>query len=227
MGAGLVLITVAALATGLLTAALVRPLLHWLPEPSDAGGDEAAEVKVPYRALARPGFALGCAVASAAAAALAWASLPVTLQPLWTVLAVGGVLLAAIDARTTWLPSRLVHLAGVAMAVAAVASASWAGSWALLLRTAGGAAAAGGLYYVVWWVSRGGFGFGDVRFAPLLGAAAAADSASLLVTALLAGTTLGGLHGLVRLVRRRRGGFPYAPAMLAGSYLAAVLASLS
>ena len=225
-GADLLPVAAGALATALGTALLARPVLRRLPEPVP-GPEVAGEKKVPYSLLAQPGFVLGCALASGAAAALAWAVLPVPLQPLWTVLAVGGVLLAAIDARTTWLPSRLVHGTWAAMALAALASAAWAASWALLLRTAAGAAVAGGLYFLVWLVSRGGFGFGDVRFAPLLGAAAAADSASLLVTALLAGTTLGGLHGLVRLVRRRRGGFPYAPAMLAGSYLAAVLASLS
>jgi leader peptidase (prepilin peptidase)/N-methyltransferase len=210
-----VLISVAALGTALLTAGLVRPLLRWLPEPE-------GEDKVPYSELAAPRFVLGCVLCSAVAAALGWTTLPATLQPLWSVLAVGGVLLAGIDAATTWLPLPLVQVTWVAMVVAVLTAASLAGSWALLVRAAIGAALAGGLYLVVWLVSRGGFGFGDVRFAPLLGAAAAAHSWPLLVSALVAGTVLGALHGVLRLVRRQRGSFPYAPAMLGGSYVAAL-----
>lgn len=225
-GLDLLLVAAGTLVTALATALLTPPVLRRLPEPVPEPGP-AAEHKVPYRALARPPFVLACTLVSAGAAGLAWAVLPMPLQPLWTVLAVGGVLLAAIDARTTWLPARLVHGAWAAMAVAALISAAWASSWTLLLRTAGGAAVAGGLYLLVWLVSRGGFGFGDVRFAPLIGAATAADSVALLTTALVAGTLVGGLHGLVRLVRRRRGPFPYAPAMLGGGYLAVLLSSLA
>ena len=210
-----VLIIAAALGTALVTGGIVGPVLRWLPEPAD-------EEKVAYATLAAPRFVLGCVLCSAVAAALSWATLPAAVQPLWSVLAVGGVLLAAIDAATTWLPLPLVQVSWVAMAVATLTAASLAGSWALLLRAAVGAALAGGLYLVVWLVARGGFGFGDVRFAPLLGAAAAAHSWPLLVSALAAGTVLGALHGVLRLVRRQRGGFPYAPAMLGGSYLAAL-----
>ena len=59
-----------------------------------------------------------------------------------------------------------------------------------------------------------------MRFAPLVGAATAADSWSLLVIGLFAGSVLGAAYGGLRLVRRRAGPFPYAPAMLAGAYLA-------
>ena len=205
----------AVLATGLLTAAIARPVLRRLPEPQveDAPG---------YASLPGARFVLGCGLGSSVAAAVSWTTLPTALQPLWTVLAVGGVLLAAVDLATTWLPLRLVQASWLAMAVAALAGASLAGSWSMLLRSAVGAAAAGGLYLAVWLVSRGGFGFGDVRFAPLLGAAAAAVSWRLLVTALVAGTLVGGVAGLARLVRRRAGPFPYAPSMLVGTYLAAL-----
>nr|WP_294694425.1 prepilin peptidase [uncultured Friedmanniella sp.] len=205
----------AVLATGLLTAAIARPVLRRLPEPEvdDAPG---------YASLPDNRFVLGCGVCSAAAAAVAWATLPAALQPLWTVLAVGGVLLAAIDLATTWLPLRLVQASWLAMAIAALAGASLAGSWSMLLRAAVGAAMAGGLYLAVWLVSRGGFGFGDVRFAPLLGAAAAAASWRLLVATLVVGTLVGGVAGAARMVRRRDGPFPYAPSMLVGAYLAAL-----
>jgi leader peptidase (prepilin peptidase)/N-methyltransferase len=211
---GPLLVGAAALATALVTAGLVRPALRWLPEP------EAEEDKVPYAELDRPRFVLACVLCSAVAAALGWTALPASLQPLWSVLAVGGVLLAAVDAATTWLPLPLVQLTWLAMAVATLAAASLAGSWALLVRAGVGAALAGALYLAVWLASRGGFGFGDVRFAPLLGAAAAAHGWPLLLSALVAGTLLGALHGVLRLLRRQRGSFPYAPAMLGGSYVA-------
>jgi len=74
----------------------------------------------------------------------------------------------------------------------------------------------------VWAVTRGGFGYGDVRYAPLLGAATAGDSWTLLIWALTLGTAVGAGHGTARLIRRRPGAFPYAPSMLAGCYLAVV-----
>ena len=205
----------AVLATGLLTAAITRPLLRRLPEPQveDAPG---------YASLPTTRFVLGCGLCSAVAATVAWTTLPAALQPLWSVLAVGGVLLAAVDLATTWLPLRLVRASWLAMAAAALSGAALAGSWPMLLRSAVGATVAGALYLTVWLVTRGGFGFGDVRFAPLLGAAAAAGSWRLLVTTLVAGTLVGGVVGLTRLARRRDGPFPYAPSMLVGAYLAAL-----
>jgi leader peptidase (prepilin peptidase)/N-methyltransferase len=216
-------LTLAVVGTGLVSAGVVRPLLAWLPEPAEAPEDGP---KITYASLGRASFVLACGLGSALAAAIAWTTLPPAVQPLWSVLSVGGVLLAAIDAGTTWLPLPLGRVVWLAMTVAALVGASLAGSWSLLLRAGVGAALAGGLYLVAWRVSRGGFGFGDVRYAPLLGAAAAADSIQLLVWSLLAGSLLGGVHGVVRLASGRRGGFAYAPAMLGGSYAAALLQAL-
>lgn len=212
-----VVVGMAVLVTALLCAGVAVPVLQWLPEPEEPDG------KVAYRDLATPRFVLGCSLASAVAAAVAWATLPPPLQPLWTVLAVLGVLLAGVDAVTTWLPRSLTHATWAAMTVATLVGASLDDSWALLLRAGLGAGVAGGLYLAVWLVSRGGFGFGDVRFAPLLGAAAGAGGQELLLWALMAGALLGAGLGVVRLLAGRRGSFPYAPTMLAGAYLAALL----
>ena len=207
------LVSAAVLVTGLGTALATGPLLRWLPEPP-------AEDPPGYARLPRPRFVLGVGLCSALAAAVGWTALPGPVQPLWTVLATGGVLLAGVDLATTWLPLRLVQVTWVAMAVAALTGASLGGGWPQLGRSAAGAAVAGLLYLVVWTVSRGGFGFGDVRYAPLLGAAAGADGWRLLLLALLAGTLVGGVVGVVRLLRRRGGSFAYAPSMLVGAYLA-------
>jgi leader peptidase (prepilin peptidase)/N-methyltransferase len=210
---------VVAVAVGLLTAAGAGPVLRWLPEPTEAD-------KVPYRDLATIGFRVTCGLLAASATAISGLILSGPVEPLWWVLGSAGLLLVAIDARTTWLPLRLTQATWVLMAVATIGTAAWAGSWSLLLHATAGAIAAGLLYFGVWWVSRGGFGFGDVRFAPLLGAASAAQSLTLLLWALVLGTLVGGVHGLVRLIRRRRDGFAYAPAMLAGAYLACIARAL-
>jgi leader peptidase (prepilin peptidase) / N-methyltransferase len=205
----------AAILTGLVTATAAGPVLRALPEPADVPD------KITYRSLVTPGFLGLSGGLAATAAAISWQSTPITTRPLWTVLSTVGVLLALIDARTTWLPLRLTHIAWLLMTLGgALAALVLGGGWPLLLRCGVGAGTAGALYFVGWVLTRGGFGFGDVRFAPLLGAAAGADSWRLLLWALFLGTAVGGIHGLVRLARSRAGPFPYAPSMLAGAYLA-------
>lgn len=202
-----------------------RPLLRRLPEPvlEDPSGEHSSpeDPKVPYAALAEWRFAAGCAILAGVACALGWGLSPAAARPLWLVLGTAGLLLAAIDARTTWLPLPLNRAAWALMAVAA-AMAGPIGGWEVSLRAGVGAAVAGLLYLVIWVLSRGGFGFGDVRFAPLIGAAAAADSYSVLLWSLLLGSFVGAVHGLARLALRRRTPYAYAPAILAGAYLALV-----
>lgn len=207
-------LVLATVTTGLITAAAVGPVLRALPEP--AGVTE----KIPYRSLLSPGFIALCGGLAALAAAITWYHVPLAAMPLWTVLSTIGILLAVIDARTTWLPLRLTQIAWILMVLGALAAVALGGGWSLVVRSGVGAVIAGALYFLGWLFTRGGFGFGDVRFAPLLGAAAGADSWRLLLWALFLGTAVGGVHGLVRLSRSRTGPFPYAPSMLAGVYLA-------
>jgi leader peptidase (prepilin peptidase)/N-methyltransferase len=220
IGEGLAAVAIAVM-IGVTAALLVRPLLRRLPEPIPGDG------KPSYRGLGSTRFLLVCGALAGVAAATSWLSLPRYVQPMWCVLAILGVLLAAIDGRTSWLPLQLTHTAWLAMAVAALLAASLGGGVWVTIRAAAGAAIAGGLYLLVWLISRSGFGFGDVRFAPLLGAAAAADSWTLLWWTMLLGTVVGGLVGVIRLARGRREAFPYATSMLAGAYAACVVAKLS
>jgi leader peptidase (prepilin peptidase)/N-methyltransferase len=199
----------------------VRPVLERLPEPADGDG------KPLYRELATTRFVAVTSALAALGVTISQLSLGREVQPLWWVLAVFGVLLAAIDARTTWLPLILTRFAWLAMALMTVSAAVLAADWWLLARSVGGAAAAGSLYLIVWFAARGGFGFGDVRFAPLIGAATAAYSADLLIWALLLGSLAGGILGSYRLLVRRPGSFAYAPAMLFGGYAACVIERLS
>ena len=195
----------------------IRPVLARLPEPDEGDG------KPLYRDLGTTRFVAITSALTALGVAISWLSLGRDVQPLWWVLAVFGVLLAAIDARTTWLPLLLTRFAWLAMALATLIAAALATDGWLLARSLGGAAAAGGLYLVVWFAARGKFGFGDVRFAPLIGAATAAHSANLLVWSLLLGSVAGGLLGVYRLLARRSGSYAYAPTMLFGGYAACVI----
>ncbi len=157
---------------------------------------------------------------SAVAVAIPALALPRPVLPGWLVLATLGLLLAAIDARTTWLPLPLTRVAWVAMA-AATGVGAVLGGWAQLVRGLGGFLVAGAVFGAIWLITRGGIGFGDVRFAPLVGAATAAASWTLLAWALVLGSLAGALVGLIRLAVGRRGAFAYAPSILAGAYLAA------
>jgi leader peptidase (prepilin peptidase) / N-methyltransferase len=193
---------------------LTRPILRRLPEPDNGAG------KPRYADLATPRLVAGCALSAGAAVTVGWLTGPPAIQPLWWVLSSLGVLLAVIDALTTWLPLRLTQAAWAAMAFSLLLTLPLGADGWTVLRAVAGAALAGLLYLGVWVLSRGGFGFGDVRFAPLVGAATAAHSWSLLIWALFLGSVLGALYGMVRLARRHAGPFPYAPAMLVGAYLA-------
>ena len=194
----------------------VPAVLHRLQEPPDPGDKEA------YSALATRRFVLVCALLGAVAQLTAGLSVATVALPLWTVLSTCAVFLAAVDARTTWIPTSTTYGGWVLMLLASLLSLLLGADAGDLLRTLVGAGVAGLLYHLVWAVTRGGFGYGDVRFAPLLGAAAAAQSWTLLLWALTLGTFVGGGHGVVRLLRRQVGGFPYAPSMLIGSFAAAV-----
>lgn len=92
-----------------------------------------------------------------------------------------------------------------------------------MVRAVAGGLAAGGLYGLVWLLTRGGFGFSDVRFVPLIGVAAAATSWTLWFSALLLGSLLAVGHGLWRQLRRTNGMQPWAPSLVAGAYAALLI----
>lgn len=210
------LVMVAALPVLLAT----RAVLVRLREPAEPQG------KVAYRELPTRAFVLTCTALAAAGACLVALSLPAATWPLWWVLCAPALVLVAVDARTTWMPLGLTHVVWAAAAGAA-ALATVLGGGDLLLRSAVGAAAAGLLYLGLWRLSRRGLGFGDVRLAPVLGAASAAVGWSALVATLLLGSLVGAAVGVVLTLRGRRGGFAYAPSMLAGALLACVARVLS
>lgn len=217
---GLPAVVLVVLATALPVLLATRAVLVRLPEPAEPDG------KAPYAALATPRFVGTCTVLAALAGLLVALTLPPTVWPLWWVLAGPGLVLVAVDARTTWLPLRLTHVVWAA-AVGAAALSTVLDGVEVLVRVGVGAAAAALLYLGLWRLSRGGLGFGDVRLAPVLGAAGAAVGWSTLVTTLLLGSLVGAVVGAVLTVRGRPGAFAYAPSMLAGAFLACALRAFS
>ena len=203
---------------GLVTAIIWLIGLPRVPEPAD--GDDA-DGKVPYAALARPRAAALVAVFSADASWIAAIHVPAAVLPPWLVLSTLGVALAAVDGFTTWIPAGPTRWTWLVMAAAAASSLLVGAGWTDLLRTVAGAVVVGMLYLVLWVLTRGGFGFGDVRFVPLVAAPAAAVSVDVLLAALLTGTLLALVHGLWRHVMHRPGWQPWAPTLTLGAFLAA------
>ena len=231
--AGIVLVLIACCAT----AGGAGPALRWLPEPrppTDADELLRSEYadKVAYRSLGSRRFVLGTSAAAGAAMLVAVLTTPAPVWGCWLVLSTLAVLLAAIDAVSTWLPSALIYPGWLVMAAAVLLTALLSPGAAehrlvVLLTVLGSAAAAGLAFLLLWRVTAGrAMAFGDVRLMPLVGAAAGTLGWSGVYWAVLLGTLIGAAIGVVRLLRRRHGPFPYAPALVAGPYAAAVLLRL-
>lgn len=249
--AGAVLGAVMIAGSGLLVGFGCGPVVRRLPEPgleasshhADRGaGTEDASIrasiqaefaaKPAYRSLATTGFSLITATVSAASAAIAVITQSPMTWPLWFVFGTVAVVLAAIDAVTTWLPSAIVYpgwLAMVAALLAAGAASAADGSpvLAMVIRVLGCAGVAGGFFLLLWIVTRGrGVAFGDVRLMPLVGAVAGAISWPALYWSLLLGSLVGAVMAAVCWIAGRRDGLPYAPALVSGPYAAALLLSV-
>lgn len=185
-----------------LTVLCAGPALRALPRASDAPD---------YAGLVSARFLVGVGLTSLGTGWLAaWhAAHPIV----WVVLAGPGVLLVAVDARTTWLPLPLTHVlwAGTAAGLALAALAEPA----VLARSATAVLVALLLFWTLWrW---GGMGFGDVRLAPALGAIVATQGWDACLLALVIGTLIGAGHAVWRLLRGRPGAFAYGPSLFAGA----------
>jgi len=217
---GLPAVVLLVLATAFPVLLATRAVLVRLPEPAEPDG------KPLYRALATPRFVVVCTVLAALAGLVVALTVPPAAWPLWWVLAAPALVLVAVDARTTWLPLGLTHVVW-AGTLGALALATLLGGVDVLVRAGVGAAAAALLYLGLWRLSRGGLGFGDVRLAPVLGAAGAAVGWPTLFATLLLGSLAGAVVGAVLALRGRPGAFAYGPSMLAGAFLACGVRALS
>ena len=185
------------------------------PEPHDPD-------KTPYSNLNTPRHwmvVIALAVLSAIGVVLAF---PNYAMPAGLVLVAAGVPLAVCDCATTWIPARLCHLSWAAMTIAVLA-AIWipGGGPGVVASSLGTTAIATGLFALFWRL--GQCGFGDVRFVVLLGASTGLLGPLVAALAIAAGCLVAAFH--VMFLRRRglNQFYPWAPGLLAGTVVAALL----
>lgn len=126
--------------------------------------------------------------------------------------------LVAVDWATTWLPRRLQQVAAAALAPGVVFLGVTDGG--ALIWAGVGAAVAFGFFLAAWRLS-GQLGFGDVLLAATVGLVAGQAGPQQLGLALLLGSALGVVAGVVHSLRRARrpdlpAYFAYGPALWLG-----------
>lgn len=146
----------------------------------------------------------------------------------WLVLAPIAVVLAAVDLAVHRLPDVVV----LPLTAIALAGLGWAalvsgagGSWRTALL---GSLALSVCYLVLFLVNPTGFGFGDVKLAPALGAALGWYGWGILLIGTFIGFLSGALHGLGLVLARRAGrktAIPFGPSLLAGAFVGILLGS--
>lgn len=137
-------------------------------------------------------------------------------------LAVISVALAAIDLEYMRLPNALTLPAYPVLVVFIVIEAWVTGEWWMVVRALIGAMSLGAFYLLFWLIYPKGMGFGDVKTAGMLGLMLGAVSWSALVVGAISGPLIGGVVGVVVIVRTRKARgvrIPYGPWLLAGAWL--------
>ena len=147
------------------------------------------------------------------------------LLPAYLVLAAATIVLLVTDIDHKLIPNRVLYPSTGVFAVLLVGGAFAESRTDRLLPALLGALGYFGALFVVYLVARGGFGFGDVKLAALLGAATAFQSQRTVLLAVFFTGVIGGIPAILLLISRRaRGGdeMPYGPPMLAGAWVALV-----
>lgn len=146
----------------------------------------------------------------------------------WLLLAPIAVLLSTVDFAVHRLPdvvvlplavSAIVGLAGAALLPGA------GGSWRTALL---GSLTLGACYFVLFLINPRGFGFGDVKLAPALGAVLGWYGWGILLIGTFAGYLFGALYGGGLILARRAGrktAIPFGPFLLTGAFVGILLGS--
>jgi leader peptidase (prepilin peptidase) / N-methyltransferase len=191
----------------------------WLGRARCADGD-AYGPRTPTIALVTAVFCAGLAAATGARPELL----------VWLLLSPIAVLLATIDFAVHRLPdvvtlplaaSALILLGGAALLPGA------GGSWKAALL---GSLTLGACYLLLFLINPKGFGFGDVKLAPALGAVLGWYGWGILLIGTFAGYLFGALYGVGLIVSRRVGrksSIPFGPFLIAGAFGGVLLGSLS
>jgi leader peptidase (prepilin peptidase)/N-methyltransferase len=147
------------------------------------------------------------------------------LLPAYLALAVVSIILFVTDIDHKLIPNRVLY-PGTVVAFGLLAAGAWLeGRTDRLVPALWGGAGYFGVLFVVYLVARGGFGFGDVKLAFVLGGLTAFQSQRTVLLAVFFTGVIGGVPALVMLITRRAGGsdeMPYGPPMLAGAWAALV-----
>lgn len=235
-----ILAAVCAAAAAILACGIPE-LIRSLPAPKDPAEAEAAETGAmnssalggnPYPAVAglrwlRPFVVL----VAAAAAGLIGLVVGPSLHPVHLVMLISTVpimvTLAVLDARTQYLPTRIITPALALVAGLLILSWPLSGDPQPLINGAIGFLAYRAGFWVLWMVS-GTLGFGDVRLAGLLGMIAASLSWQAGLYALYAGLFIAAGYALARLAITRdrstlRAYLPLGPALIVGALLGILL----
>jgi leader peptidase (prepilin peptidase)/N-methyltransferase len=142
-------------------------------------------------------------------------------------LAVCAVPLAFIDAAVQRLPDALTAAAYAVTAGFLLLAAAVGGHWADLVRALLGGLALAGVYLALLLISPSGMGLGDVKLAASLGTMLAWSGWRLLLLGGFAGFGLAAVYSIALLATHRatrKQHIPFGPFMIAGTFLALLLA---
>lgn len=213
-------------------AALCAGALGWigpkiirrLPESPDAGPDAPSYPEI----TAVPRLSLWLAAGAVALATIVSIALPAGLLPAWVVVCGVGSWLFYIDWRLQLLPTRIIAPLFAASLLLVGAEAWHAGDWGMLARAAAAGVVAYAVFWSFWWVASlwrpGSFGFGDVRFAGVLGLVLGSVGVWVAIAGLYLGILIGGVAGLVLRTRGRNDGSALGPWMLLGAVFGTLVA---
>jgi len=139
--------------------------------------------------------------------------------------AAGLLALAWIDLHTQRLPREIIHVTGAVVAPLLAVAALVEGEPVRIVTMLIGAAIAFAVMGLIYLASRKSMGDGDVRLAPLLGAALGWLNPGLAPVGLFFGFVTGAIVGLVLMLAGRAGrktAVPFGPFLVLGSLLAIV-----
>ncbi len=179
------------------------------------------------RRFAWPVRAGGVVATGALVALVVWKFGPGWELPAYLYLALTAVVLSVVDLAEKRLPNALVYPSLLVLPVLLAFAAAASGSWSALLGAFAGGAALFVFYFVLALISPSGIGMGDVKLAAVIGLALGYLGWSPVLIGSFGGFLIGSLVSLVALVGRRitlRGSLPFGPSMLAGAFLAVLLA---
>ena len=162
------------------------------------------------------------AITAALFAAAPLVAVPAAVPAFWLA-AAAGVTLTLTDLDHKRIPNTILFPAIAAGTLLLGVAALVEGDAVPFLRALGGGATYFGVLFVVAVVARGGFGFGDVKLAFLLGEFAGWVSWASVVVAAFAAFIIGGVVAIALLVTGnadRTSAIPFGPAMIAGAAIA-------